>query len=138
MQLQIVIPDYVHGVWSKVEQFFDAAYAASSGDCTVSQRKLLLIQGAEALLVFTEGEEIVGAMSVKISNHPDARVAFITAFGGCDVVDTYAQVEQWAASQGAVRIRFLAREAQARLYRQKLGFATDTYMMERTIQGVAQ
>ena len=138
IEVQVVAPEHVYGIWDRVESFFEAAHKVGTDDCTVSQRKMLLTQGFEVLLVAVDGVEIVGALSIKTVNYPNVRAAFITALGGEGIVDevVFKQVEHWASTQGATKIQFIASAAQARLYRQKIGCATDRYMMERIIQGV--
>lgn len=135
IEVQVVAPEYVHGIWDRVESFFEMAHAVNPDDCTVSQRKMLLAQGFETLLIAVDGALIVGALSIKVSNHPNTRIAFITALGGEGIVDTevFGHVEQWAAAQGATKIQFIANAAQARLYRQKIGCSTDRYMMEKKL-----
>lgn len=134
-QLIIVDPMYVHQVWDTVKPFFDASYEESSGDCTVEQLKLLLSRGSQTLFAIVEDDKTIGAFAVEIVNHPNSRSAQTTAMGGKDVFtpELIAQYETWAKSQGATKIRAYAKEAQARLYKQKLGLNSTYYVVEKTI-----
>jgi hypothetical protein len=134
-ELKLVSPAQVHRVWEQVNQYFEASYEASTKDCTVDQLRMLLAQGAQALFVIEEDSKIVGAFSVQIATYPNCTVAMTTGMGGKDVFseETIAQYESWAKSQGVTKIKAYAQEAQARLYRQKLGLKTTAYVVEKEI-----
>ena len=134
-QVQLVSPDFIHTVWDKVKPFFDASMQYSNDDYSVDQIKQLLVNGYQRLLVAVENNEIVGMISVEFINYPNNRVMHIAALGGKDVVneETFSQVEDWARSQGVTKIRAFAHDAQARLYRMKMGFNTVTQVVEKTI-----
>lgn len=135
INVHVVPPEMVYSLWDKVVGYIDASYHQSSHDCTPDQLKLLLVRGEQTLFVAVDGEEITGAMTVSIANHPDARVAFITALGGRGVVheSVFAQVEDWMRAQMVTKVYAYAKEAQARLYEQKAGFTTARYVVEKTL-----
>lgn len=134
-QLQLVDQTLVHQVWDKVKPFFDASYEESSKDCTTDQLRMLLSRGAQSLFIVVEDNIIIGAFSVELVNHPNAKSATTTAMGGKGLFseETIAQYEDWARSQGATKIKAFAKEAQARLYRQKLGLETTMFVVEKAL-----
>ena len=135
MQVQPVAPEHVYQVWPQVEAYFKAAEQYSVGDCTVDQLKLQLVSGLNTLLVATKDGVIKGAAVMAINNLPNHRVAVIAAAGGRGIADpdVLAQVVVWAKLQGATKIRAWAKDAQARLYRQKMGLNTATHVVEKLI-----
>ena len=92
-------------------------------DYNVEQLKMLLTEGRQTLFVFTEGEKIIGALSAEVISYPNNRVVHTSAVGGKGIFDenTIKQYEDWARSQGATKIRAFAKDAQARLYKIKMG-----------------
>jgi len=134
-QLQTVHPNYIHQIWDKLESFFDRAMLAGTDDYTVDQLKMLLIEGKQTLFVFVEDEKIIGALAVEMINYPNSRVAYTSAIGGKGLFDenTIKQYEDWAKSQGATKIRAWAKDAQARLYKMKMGFDIATHIVEKNI-----
>jgi hypothetical protein len=135
MQVQPVAPEHVYQVWPLVEAFFKAAEKYGVGDCTSDQLKLQLVSGSHTLLVATENGQVKGAAAMSIVNTPNHRVANISSAGGKGIADkaVLAQVEAWAKLQGATKIRAWAKDAQARLYRQKMGLNTATHVVEKLI-----
>lgn len=135
IQLQIVHPNYIHIIWDKIESFFDRAMLAGTDDYNVDQLKMLLTEGRQTLFVFVEDEKIIGALSVEMINYPNSRVAYTSAIGGKGLFDenTIKQYEDWAKSQGATKIRAFAKDAQARLYKMKMGFDISTHVVEKNV-----
>jgi len=134
-QLHIVNPDYMYQIWDKVEPFFDRAMLAGTDDYNVDQLKMLLVEGKQILFVVVEDEKIIGALAVELINYPNHRVAYTSAIGGKDLFDddTIKQYEDWARSQGATKIRAFAKDAQARLYKMKIGFDIVTHVVEKKL-----
>jgi len=135
MQVQVVAPEHVYQLWEIVGPFFEAAAKEGVGDCTAEQLKLQLVSGANTLLVAIKDGQIKGAAAMSLVNLPNHRVATIAAAGGRGITDkaVLAQVVTWAKQQGATKIRAWAKDAQARLYRQKLGLNTATHVVEKLI-----
>jgi len=134
-QLQIVSPNYIHQIWDQIETFFDRAMLAGTDDYNVDQLKMLLTEGRQTLFVIVEDEKIIGALAVEMINYPNSRVAYTSAIGGKALFDenTIKQYEDWAKSQGATKIRAWAKDAQARLYKMKMGFDISTHIVEKNI-----
>ena len=134
-QVHTVASDKVYQVWNEVEDYLKASIETNTGDCTLEQLKGLLVSNAQTLLVAMNNDKIVGAMTVEFINYPNERVMFITALGGKGIVNntTFSQVEKWAKMQGATKSTAWAQGAQARLYKNKAGFTTMRYVMEKKL-----
>ena len=134
-QIQLVSPDFVCNLWDKIEPFFDASFKYSNDDYNVDQIKMLLVNGVQKLLIAVENNNIIGASAVEFINYPNQRVLHITSMGGKALIepDMIRQFEEWAKSQGATKIRAFAQDAQARLYKMKMGLNTVTHVVEKTI-----
>lgn len=134
-QLQTVAPQHVHQLWDTVKHFFEAAIGDSTDYYTIDQLRTALARGEQALLVLVEDDVLIGALTVHVYNEPNHRVAHVTVIGGKGVVEgeLIAQLEAWSKSQGATKIRAWAKEAQARLYRQRMNMNTTMLVVEKTI-----
>jgi len=135
IQLQTVHPNYIHQIWDKIESFFDRAMLAGTDDYNVDQLKMILVEGKQTLFVFVEDEKIIGALAVELINYANHRVAYTSAIGGKGLFDenTIKQYEDWARSQGVTKIRAFAKDAQARLYKMKMGFDISTHVVEKNL-----
>lgn len=135
-QIQIVAPDFISQYWKKIEPFFESSFKFSTDDYSVEQIKFLLVTGQQTCLVAVEDDgNIIGASAVSISNFPNHRVLHITSMGGRALIepDLIEQFEGWARSQGVTKIRAYAQDAQARLYRMKMGFDSVAHVVEKNI-----
>ena len=135
-QINIVAPDFINQYWNKIEPFFDSSFKFSTDDYSVDQIKFLLVNGQQICLVAVEDDgNIIGASAVSISNYPTHRVLHITSMGGRALVedDLIQQFEAWARSQGVTKIRAFAQDAQARLYKMKMGFESVAHVVEKNI-----
>ena len=135
-KVQVVGPDQIHRLWDEVEDWLKGYIELANNECTIEQLKGLLAAGARILLVSSdEDNELTGAMTVEFINHPNERVMFISALGGKGIVNeqTFSQVKEWAKMQGATKIIAWAKEGQARLYKQKVGFISNRYVVEKKI-----
>jgi hypothetical protein len=134
--INIVAPDFVSQHWNKIKPFFEASFKFSTDDYTVDQIKFLLVNGQQICLVAVEDDgNVIGASAVSISNYPNHRVLHITSMGGRALVedDLIQQFEAWARSQGVTKIRAFAQDAQARLYKIKMGFESVAHVVEKNI-----
>lgn len=135
IEVQTVPDNYLYSIWPIVEPMLDKALIVSQNDFDIEHLKLYVTTKAYTLLVAVENHKIVGAATLSLLNYPNHRVATIVALGGKAIVkpELFEQVVQWAKAQGATKIRATAREAQARLYRQKAGLDTTMYVIEKLI-----
>ena len=134
-QLQIVSPNNVYALWPTIESFFEKSEQFGTGDATASQMKVSLASGYQILFIVVDDEVIIGAFAVELINYSNHRVAHTTAMGGKGVfdADTIKQYEDWARSQGATKIRAWAKDAQARLYRMKMGLHKSMNVVEKLL-----
>lgn len=135
IQVQLVPPDQVYGVWDKVKPLIEASLNVGFGYTTIDQAKMLLTKGLQTLLIAVDEGEIVGAMVVEFVNYPNERVIFLVELGGKAVVDQSVldQVEDWARQNGATRMCAWADDARARLYKMKSGFTTARHVVEKKL-----
>ena len=94
------------------------------------------MNGQQTCLVAVEDDgSIIGASAVSINNYPNHRVLHITSMGGRALIepDLIKQFEAWARSQGVTKIRAFAQDAQARLYKIKMGFQSVAHVVEKNI-----
>lgn len=136
MIVQVVAPNYIYQIWGIIEPYFKAANQFGVNDCTIDQLKLQLVSGAQTLLVALDSNDnIMGAAAIAMQSLPNHRVAVISAAGGAGItdLDVVQQVEAWAVAQGATKLRVWAKDAQARLYRMKLGLNAVATVMEKEL-----
>jgi hypothetical protein len=114
---------HVHQTWPLVEKYFAAVEPHTKGDYTLDQIKLKIGVGNWWLIIATEGETIIGALSVFYENRPNARVAFITCLGGESVTtdENWAQLQDIFKKDGATMIEAAMRPSTFRLW-SRLGF----------------
>lgn len=113
----------VHQTWPLVEQYFAAVEPHAKGDYTLDQIRLKLGEGNWWLVTFTEGETIIGAMSMFYENRANARVAFITCLAGKEMTteDNWSQLQDICKKDGATMIEAAMRPSTFRLW-SRLGF----------------
>lgn len=120
MNIQYVPLHLIHHVWDKVAGFLSAALEQSGADeYNVDQLKVMVVDGSQELYVAVgENGELQGAATVKFTNHPNMRLAFITALGGKFILnpESWKQFSALLQAHGATRIRAAARESVARLW----------------------
>lgn len=134
--VQIVAPEYIHAIWGVVEPMLKTAFINfNNADYDVEHIKVLIIKQLQYLFVVIEDEKIIGAFTVEVINYPNHRVAHTTSMGGKGVFDkdTVKQYEDWAKLQGVTKIRAYAQDAQARLFKMKLGLNAVTHVVEKTL-----
>lgn len=135
MNLRPVHPNYIPQLWPKVGPMLKKGLDTGAGEYNADQLKVMLVNGAQVLLVVEKDDQIKGAFSIAFENYPNDRIAFVTAVGGramCDQ-EAWAQFEQWARLQGCTKIRGAAFEAVARLWRQKFGVESRYIIVEKQL-----
>jgi len=134
-QIQIVDPNHVYAMWDTLKPFFEKSEMYGAGDSTADQMKVSLARNYQILFVVTEDSKIIGAFAVELINYSNHRVAHTVAMGGRGLFDkdTVSQYETWARSQGVTKIRAWAKDAQARLYRMKLGLEKSMNVVEKLL-----
>lgn len=121
MIVKAVPTAFVHQTWPKVEQWLRLA-GTFSGEYSVSDLKLMVVQGQKQLLTVEEDGEVVGAIVVTYINRPEHRVGFITFIGGRGIIteDGFNQLKEILKKNGATYLEGAGRKSIVRLYR-KLG-----------------
>ena len=101
----------------------ERALVFSGGEYSAEHLRMMLVRGEQVLLVAMQGKTIIGAASVAFENYPNDRIAFITAIGGRMIAEPelFDQLKYWCRANGCTKIRGAAREAVARLWKQKFG-----------------
>jgi hypothetical protein len=122
MKIELVPLSLIHKVWPEVEGFLKEALKHGEDDYTIEQAKVYVTRG-EWMLVVASNENIEGASIINFYNMPNQRIAFVVAIGGRLISnhETYAQFCEILKSFGATRIRGVARESVARLWK-RYGF----------------
>ena len=116
--------EYVHQVWPSVKGFIEEALKFGEDDYTIEQARVYIADGSWVLIVASDEEKnIHGACTVKISNMPNYRVAFVVAMGGKLISndDTFSQLCALLKFFGATRIRGVSRDSVVRLWK-RYGF----------------
>lgn len=134
--VEIVAPEHIHYVWDVVSPMLNEAIINfEHSDYSVEHLKVLIIEQHQFLFVVVEDKKIIGAFTVELINQPNHRIAHTTCMGGKGLFDkdTVKQYEDWARNQGITKIRAYAQEAQARLFKIKLGLEKVTNVVEKTL-----
>jgi len=113
----------VHQTWPLVERYFAAVEPHTKGDYTLDQIRMKLGIGDWWLITVTEGETIVGSLSMVYENRANSRVAFITCLAGDGMTteDNWAQLQDICKKDGATMIEAAMRPSTFRLW-SRLGF----------------
>ena len=134
--VQLVAPGHILGLWKTVGPMLNIAFINyEHGDYDIEQLKVLLIKEFQLLFVVVEDNKIIGCFTVEVINHMNHKVAFTTCMGGKGLFDanTVKQYEDWCRSNGITKIRAYAQDAQARLFKIKLGLDVVTHVVEKTL-----
>ena len=137
--LQTVDVIHMYNVWDKVKDFFTDSDRSELDEHTIEYFKLNVLNRSYNLLVVVEDNITIGAFLMYFMNTPTHRVLNIAAAGGKDIVvkEVADQIEQFARSQGATKIKAQAKDAQARLYKMVMGLEKTTNVVEKLLQEYA-
>jgi hypothetical protein len=134
--VQLVAPGHILGLWETVWPMLNVAFINyEHGDYDIEQLKVLLIKEFQLLFVVVEDNKIIGCFTVEVINQINYKVAFTTCMGGKGLFDknTVKQYVDWCRSNGITKIRAYAQDAQARLFKIKLGLNVVTHVVEKTL-----
>ena len=132
LSVQLVPLSLIHTTWPLVEKFIEDALQWGEDDYTIEQVKVYITKGDWMLLVAVDEDGLIhGAAAVNIYNMPNARIAFVVAIGGRLISsdETYAQLCSLVKSFGATKIRGVARESIAKLWK-RYGFEERYILVE--------
>lgn len=125
MKLIPVPASHIDMAWQEGACALAEACATSGGEITGDQLKLILSRAERTLLRMDDDGETVGWGVVRVDQLPNVRVLFVTDMvaHGAHFERFFDELKATARSLGCSRVRCAAKPAQARLYRQKVGFA---------------
>lgn len=124
MKLVPVPATHVDIAWAEGASCLKEACDTSGGEITGDQLKLILSRGERTLIRMEADEGLVGWGVVRVDQLPNVRVLFVTdmvAHNG-HFERFFIELKNMARTLGCSRVRCAAKPAQARLYRQKVGF----------------
>lgn len=128
-----VLTDHVASVLPVALPFIESGMEYSNS-YNVEHAKLYLAEGKWTLFVAVEEDNAVcGAYVVCFQNEPDHRVAFIVSAAGKGLgSDLLPQLDDLLRAFGATKVKALARESAARLYK-RWGFEEVSVMLEKKL-----
>jgi|TARA_B110000285_G_C14852927_1_gene480815 hypothetical protein len=135
-QVHTVAPDKVNEVWGEVKPLLNAAFLNHDDvDYGIEYLKEELVGGKQHLFLVVESAKIIGAYTVELVDYTNHRIALTTCIGGKGMFNknTVQQWEDWARSQGVTKIRAYAKEAQARLFKLKMGLQPVMRVLEKRL-----
>lgn len=136
MRLSVVGAEFIDRAWADGAHTLSEACDMAGGEITTSQLKMMLARGERTLLALMDGDNPVGWVVVRVDQMPNFRVLHVTELvaHNASFEAFWPDIERMAKSLGCSRVRGSAKPAQARLYRQKLGFTPVYETLEREIQ----
>lgn len=121
-----LIPVPVHSVETAFREGAEILLSACEQDSetTPDQLRMILLRGERSLVRMDDETGIVGWAAHRIDVKPNFRVFHITNLyaPGSHFERFFGQVKKFAEAYGCYEVWCCAKEAQARLYRQKLEF----------------
>ena len=124
MNVQHVPVEFIHRVWPDVKDFLAAALTKHGevDGYSLDSIQTLLANGAWMLIVVSEEDKVVGAMTVEFMNRPSQRVAFVTCMGGKDLAnpDVFEKSKHVFKMFGATHTEGAVSGSAARLF-EKIG-----------------
>lgn len=124
MQLCPVPSEQIDRAWKDGASCLSEACETSGGEITGDQLKMILSRGERTLLCMREDNKTIGWAVVRVDQLPNLRVLHVTDLvaHNAGFERFFEQLKQMADQLGCSRVRCSCKQAQARLYRMKLGF----------------
>jgi len=119
MKVQYVKIEHVNLMWPTIEPFIKKVSEIAGSEYTTDQYKLRLIDGTWQALVFVDDSHVIhGVVVVCFYNRPNARVGFIVAVGGNNIInhDNWDQLRDYMRMNGATVMEGNVRKSVARLW----------------------
>lgn len=133
MNKLIVVPTtHIDIAWKEGAHKLGLACAASGGEITGDQLKMMLSRGERTLIRMDRDDQIVGWGVIGVEQLPNFRVFFAYEMYAprCSFENFFDELKAMASALGCSRIRCAAKPAQERLYRQRCGFAPVYQVLE--------
>ena len=134
LEVRLIGPKCMSAMFPRVQGYI-AKGLQDTDDCTADDAKEYLERGDWQLFaVFNEENEIKGAYVTTINEAPTGKIAIIisAAGGGLASQEVFAQLCEVFKGLGATRVRALAKESAARLYK-RVGFIEKAILVERKL-----
>lgn len=124
MELCPVPSERIDKAWKDGASLLSEACETSGGEITGDQLKMILSRGERTLLCMRDDDKTVGWAVVRVDQLPNLRVLHVTDLvaHNAGFERFFAALKLMAGHLGCSRVRCSCKEAQARLYRMKLGF----------------
>lgn len=134
LTLKIVPNTHIQQTWTEVQEMLSDALQHSAGEYDIHDLKVMLVKDMQTLLVCVDEENIIRcALTIEWINHPNDRIAFITAIGGKTCPNAWKEFIDWAKANGGTKIQGAAYESVARLWKRKYGFENIYIITEKRI-----
>jgi hypothetical protein len=132
MQFLQVPPSHIDRAWKDGAHNLERACDRSAGEVTGSQLKMMLARGEMSLLMLERDGEAIAWLAVRWDDMPNLRALYIYAIyaPGAAFAESFELLREYAAVNGASRIRGACGEAVARLWTRKFGFSEAYRIME--------
>jgi hypothetical protein len=123
VKLELIDSKYIDRAWKEGASELGEACKLVD-EITSDQLKLILSRGERGLVKLLRDDKTVGWSVFRVDQLPNMRVFYITDLVGKNSVfeEFFQAVKLMAEQLGCSRVRCAAHDAQARLYRIKLGF----------------
>lgn len=121
-------------IFQKVKGFI-AKGLKDTDDCTADDAKQYLERGDwQLFVVFNEENEIKGAYVTTLNHAPTGKIAVIISAAGDGLasIEVFNQLCEIFKVSGATRVRALAKESAARLYK-RVGFVEKAILVEKKL-----
>lgn len=124
IELKQVPVSHIDKAWRDGAHHLAEACAASGGEITGDQLKMILSLGERTLVQMQRDGLAVGWGVVRADQLPNVRVLFVTDMWapGAAFAEFFDELKKYAEANGFSEIRCAAGPAQARLYQAKCGF----------------
>jgi len=131
-KLLVVPTTHIDVAWEEGARNLGLACATSGGEITGDQLKMMLSRGERTLLRLDNDGEVVGWGVIGFEQLPNYRVLYVyelyAPHGHFELF--FDELGRLAKDSGCLRMRCAAGPAQARLYRQRCGFAPVYQVLE--------
>lgn len=132
MNIFQIAPNMTDLAWRRGASNLEKACERSNGEITGSQLKMQIGRGEVTLLVIEDEGNPAAWLAVEIQVLPNFRCLFVHAIyaPGATVAESFDLLRQYAAANGASRIRGACGDAVSRLWERKYGFRQAHRIME--------
>lgn len=132
--LKIVHFNYINVIWDKVKDKIQKAIDVSNNEYSLDQVKLLLIQGQQTLLIFTNNNNIDLVGTIQWSDVGNDRICYVAYCSGIIGPDHFKEFVEFVKENGGTSIQCgTNKKSIIRLYKSKYKFKDKCTVMEHKI-----